>query len=71
MTNLNMLFADLLPSYGHLIRRNNPMTKDEFIQALCEQYDCKLNHRNNLFLHAVKDSKFATVVNKDGAAIFE
>jgi hypothetical protein len=69
-TNLNMLFQDLLPSYGHLIRRNTPMTKEEFITALKEQYDCTGNHRNNLFLYSVKDSKFETVVNQNGAAIF-
>lgn len=70
--NLNMLFIDLLPSYGFILnslREGQPISKPEFIDLFKKTFDTTV-HRNNLFLYAIQDSKFETIKKKQGAAIF-
>ncbi len=70
--NLNMLFIDLLPSYGFILnelREEQKITKAEFIELFKKTFDT-LVPRNNLFLYAIQDSKFETIKKKQGAAIF-
>jgi len=71
-TNLNMLFIDLLPSYGFIlnaVNENQSITKDEFINLLKSVYDTR-EPRHNIFLNAIERSKFETIKRKNGSAIF-
>jgi hypothetical protein len=68
-TNLNYLFIDLLPNFGHLIPVNEPATKEEFLNKIKTTYSLS-NAKNRLFYQATQQSKFENIVNIDGSAIF-
>lgn len=71
--NLNMLFIDLLPSYGFVLNSLNEkqkITKQEFIDLFCKTFNTN-EPRTNLMLHAIKESKFETIHKANGTANFE
>ena len=71
--NLNMLFIDLLPSYGFVLNSLNEkqkITKQEFIDLFTKTFD-KFNPKTNLLLYAIRDSKFEKIYKANGAAMFE
>lgn len=71
--NLNMLFIDLLPSYGFVLNSLNEkqiITKQEFIELFSKTFNV-MEPRTNLMLHAIKDSKFETIRKENGSAMFE
>ena len=64
--NLNMLFADLVISYAHLITHKK-QTKQEFIKTVKDTYSTT-NQRNALFVASIEKSVFDTVRLSDNRA---